>query len=323
MPSVKVELFDPAFVYTGAQCDPWVFDQSGGAVNASNPYVTDASTRYASGPTDYCTGDSLFNGGNLQPMSTKFTVRSAVGNAWDPLNHAVVCTKTYPGYFGALYDVLDDGSPSYNYKIAESFRRWSTMCTITPAPAGDYLLQVQSNVGGLPDTADAGNRFSIRATGANNDAISISGRENMGIFSNKPDASGVTGFYLARVPSGAAGQVLNVRLFDVGDSPVAGRIKILNPAGGDYTTCTASGVVNGPLGDCSFGVPAGTMASPSPFNGKWQQVSVPIPSTYTCVDSDTTACWVKLRYTYSAGAQPTDVTTWTANIEGDPVRLVQ
>ncbi len=323
--SLDVQLFDPAFAYQGAQCtggEGTAFEYDGRkAVDARNSFVTDETTRYAPGATDYCTGDSVF--ANTTPMSTKFTLRSAAGNAWDPLTHPVLCTKQYDGYFGVLYDALNEASPTYNLELAKSFRRWSSMCTISPAPAGDYLLQVQSNVGGTPDTADGGNRFSIRAIGSNNNAISISGRENMGIFSNKPDASGVTGFYLARVPSGAAGKVLNVRLFDVGDSPVAGRIKILNPTGGDYTTCTASGVVNGPLGDCSFAVPAGTPASPSPFNGKWQQVSVPIPSAYTCNDTDTTACWVKLQYTYSAGAQPTDVTTWTANIEGDPVRLVQ
>ncbi len=325
MASLDVQLFDPAFAYQGAQCnggDGTAFDYGGRkAVDARNSVVTDQTTRYAPGATDYCTGDSVF--ANTTPMSTKFTLRSAAGNAWDPLSHPVLCTKTYPGYYGVLYDALNEASPTYNAELAKSFRRWSSLCPtpVSPAPAGDYLLQVQSNVGGTPDTADGGNRFSMRATGSNNNAIAISGRENMGIFANRPDASGNTEFYLARVPSGAAGQVLNIRLFDVGDSPTSGTIKIVDPSGGTYAGCKGSGVANGDLANCSFYVPAGTPAST--FNGKWQQVSVPIPTTYTCVDSDATACWVRLQYNYGVGAGPTDVTTWTANIEGDPVRLVQ
>ena len=60
----------------------------------------------------------------------------------------------------------------------------------------------------------------------------------------------------------------------------------------------------------------------SDHNGKWQTVSVPIPANYSCTDSDYTKCWVRLKYDY-LGGNPTDVTAWTASIEGDPVRLVQ
>ena len=38
----------------------------------------------------------------------------------------------------------------------------------------------------------------------------------MGMYSNKPGATNE--FHLARVPTGAAGQLLRLRLFDVGDS---------------------------------------------------------------------------------------------------------
>jgi len=250
-------------------------------------------------------------------METKFTLRSPGANQWDPLSFPAVCTKSYGGYSGKLYDVLNESSTlTYRPEIADGFRRWTTLCTVNNPPVGDYLLQVQSNVGGAPDSSNGGNRFAVRATASNINALSISGRENMGIFSNLP--GGVTEFYLARVPSGAAGGILNVRLFDVGDSDASGRITVVPPGGGTYSGCTGSGVTPGPLTDCSFAVPY-----PSPFNGKWQQVSVPIPAAYTCNDSDNTACWVKLQYSYGAGSSPTDVTTWTASIEGDPVRLVQ
>jgi hypothetical protein len=58
-------------------------------------------------------------------------------------------------------------------------------------------------------------------------------------------------------------------------------------------------------------------------NGKWQSVSVPIPSTYSCADADPTKCWVRLQYVYGSGSAPNDVTSWKASIEGDPVRLIE
>ena len=318
MPSLTVELFDPVFVDVGLKCDSANFGGGGtAATKAKNSVVTDGATRYAGGAASaYCTGDGLYGGS--QTMETKFTLRSPGVNQWDPLSFLAVCTKSYKGYSGTLFDALNQTSTlTYRPDIADGFRRWTTLCTVNNPPVGDYLLQVQSNVGGPPDSANAGNRFAVRATATNINALSISGRENMGIFSNLP--GGVTEFYLARVPSGAAGQVLNVRLFDVGDSDASGTITVVPPGGGYYSGCTGTGVITMPLPNCQFGVPA----APSPFNGKWQQVSVPIPATYTCNDSDNTACWVKLQYSYGAGSSPTDVTTWTASIEGDPVRLVQ
>ena len=68
--------------------------------------------------------------------------------------------------------------------------------------------------------------------------------------------------------------------------------------------------------NCSF-------TATTSFNGHWQSVSVPIPSNYSCTDSDNTKCWVRLQYVYGSGSQPTDVTSCTASIQGDPVRLVQ
>lgn len=105
----------------------------------------------------------------------------------------MVCTKSYGGYSGKLYDVLYESSTlTYRPEIADGFRRWTTLCTVNNPPVGDYLLQVQSNVGGAPDSANGGNRFAVRATASNINALSIAGRENMGIFSNLP--GGVTEF---------------------------------------------------------------------------------------------------------------------------------
>ena len=112
---------------------------------------------------------------------------------------------------------------------------------------------------------------------------------------------------------------LLVRLFDVGDSAGTGTITVLAPADSNVTfkNCTGIGPVAGNLATCSIS------ANSTTHQGKWQTISVPIPSNYTCNDSLATGCWVKLKYAYGAGNQPNDTTSWSANIEGDPVRLVE
>jgi len=49
---------------------------------------------------------------------------------------------------------------------------------------------------------------------------------------------------------------------------------------------------------------------------------VPIDSGYRCSDDrDPATCWVRVRLTTPAAQQ--DTTTWRAELEGDPVRLVE
>ncbi|MGL5817850.1 MAG: pilus assembly protein TadG-related protein [Phycicoccus sp.] len=338
MPSLTVQLFDPVHVNTGLTCgfgagdpNPW------GAGTTSSPYAsravnpwhvssTSTSDRYArvpsgdasSGAWPWCTGDNLYSS-STQVMNTQFTLRAPSASQWDPMSGAVACQRTYGGHTGNLYPVLNAASlGTYRSEIAEHFRRWSTLCTIAAPQIGDYVLQVKSSVGGAFNNADAGNRYGIRVTGTDLNAINVSGRERMGMYANKN--SGLTNFHLARVPTSAAGGILKVILYDVGDSTQSGTIKINPPGGGNYSGCTGSGVTTTINSNCSFQVTAG---SPSAFNGRYQTVNVPIPAGYTCDDTNPEACWVTLSYNYGSGAQPTDVTAWAAKLEGDPIRLVE
>ena len=56
------------------------------------------------------------------------------------------------------------------------------------------------------------------------------------------------------------------------------------------------------------------------YNGRMVAVSIPIPANYTC-DIDT-GCWLRVRLSFN-NATPTDTTTWSASIDGDPVRLIE
>ncbi len=77
---------------------------------------------------------------------------------------------------------------------------------------------------------------------------------------------------------------------------------------GDFneTTCTLSKVYN-----------------PNGYNGKIQRIEVPVPDRYKCADSDPTKCWYRLKFTYPSGVTANDTTTWSASLDGDPVRLVK
>lgn len=299
--NLQIQAFDPAFTDVGLLCADNFGSGTTEARDALNDYVTNEATRYVSGTASpFCTGDNTYSGSGT--MKTQFTVRSPnAASPWASTSFPIVpgCQKTYNGQRGALFPVLNKASTStYRDEIAKSFRRWDTVCTIPNAVAGDYLVQVKTN-GLTTDTLDQGNRFSLRAwsstdTTAQN-SISVSGREKMAIYSNAPSAT--TEFYLARVVSGAAGQVLEIKLFDVGDSSQAGTIQLIAPpdSGVTFTNCVASGPTTGTLPNCTFTVQNTT------HQGKRVSVQIPIPAAYTCADADQTKCWIRLRYVYGAG----------------------
>lgn len=328
---LTVQLFDPALVDVGDLCDnAFIKGTTPALTTARNDWVAGntETTVYApdAGPTrKYCTGDVRFGGSGQ--VRTRFQVRGPSTTPWDPLTFLPLtgCSKTYKGFSGNLYDVVNqreaDGSasPTYNSYVAENFRRWVSLCTIASVPAGDYLIQVNTN--GLGADAAAGhNRFAMRAFSATDsavkDKVSISARGKMAIYANMTGSR--TEFYLARVPRGAAGQVLNVTLFDAGDSSIPGTITLKAPpdSGVTFTNCKASGVVNATLPSCQ-------VTANGTFNGKKQVISVVIPDGYSCNSALDSACWVRLEYDYGSGSVPTDTTSWQANIEGDPVRLVE
>jgi hypothetical protein len=297
-------------------------------LNASNTVVTDPSTRYAEGATSkYCTGDNDFGG--TGDVATKFTVRSPGPNPWDPLSFQPIggtCTQTFVGYKSDLKNALDKTNDAYRSRpdVAANFRQWKQLCKIKNALKGStYMIQVNTNGVGN-DAASGHNRFSLRAyagSGGNNDEISVAGYAKMGMYGNTPN--GTSKFYLAKVPSGSKGHLFNVSLFDIGDGATSGStITVLPPSDpgspANFSGCTGVGPVlgSGSLPNCQIKVD-------SSYNGTWETISVPISSTYTCNDLLPTGCWVRLEFYYGPGSGPNDTTSWTANIQGDPVRLVE
>jgi hypothetical protein len=183
------------------------------------------------------------------------------------------------------------------------------------------MVQVQTNASGDDPNGSGHNRFALRAfgsSGGDNANIAISGYTNMAIYANLNNAK--TSFYLTQVPPAAAGQILNVRLYDIGDSTQPGTVTIKPPSDSNIYTagfsgCTGTGPTSGALSNC-------TITASSSYNGKWEQISIPIPTGYTCATSSPTGCWITLSYDYGSG-QPSDTTSWTASLDGTPVRITE
>ena len=345
--AVTVQLYDPAYVYTGQYCDSKPGTPSS---NTINPYVTDAKTRYNTSATanSFCNGDSSYTAksGITTATTTSYGLRAPV-DTFVPSDAPPMsgCVKQYPGYASSAVSVnaLTSTNGAYSQKLAAVFHQWQTLCTFTPASAGDYYLQVRTNValntssydnrGGYDGNMNVftqktdnttvkgagGNTFAIRAfaTGASN-AISVAGWDRMGMWMNTTGSSAT--FNLVRVVPAAATKTLDFEFFDGGDAASGGSFQILPPTETPITLtgCQGTGVVTGSLSNCKLtGV-----SSSAGYNGKSQHIRVPIPATYTCNWASAGGCWFRITVNFGT-ASVHDTTTWTARIDGDPVRLIK
>ena len=350
---LRIQVYDPAFVDIGSTCGTRM--PSGAqltALQALNPaYYGDAPTRYASGATVWCSGDVDHEGANID---TSFVVREPNATEWtdvdNPIvNNATCSPQTFKPYdpttTNSIYDWLRTGPESIvdgvaPWTLAESFRRWVTVCTIPAAQVkpGKYILQVRTNAtAAAPSvyapTVNTGghNRFSLRAgfgtsgiTSVDGTNVTISARGRLPLFTNASGANAT--FYLARVLPYDAGRTLRISLFDMGDvSGSAGSLQIIPPSeyAETFSGCSflrdgsAPSALNTTPSTCTLN----QVSSANGYQGKLVTIDVPIPTDYTCDDDLPTGCWIQVRAAFPGGVN--DVTTWSAAILGNPIRLVE
>jgi Flp pilus assembly protein TadG len=183
-------------------------------------------------------------------------------------------------------------------------------CTASEATtgAGIYPLRVVIDDPGASD--DRGlNRYSIRAD-TSGPAAQVYGLGDMAIYANF--AGNEATFNLAQVGGVHAGKDLVIELWDP-DSGNNG-VRIEDPSG-NLPTCTwnaTDGRSGGPMGcDINYG---------TSFNDEHMQIRISIDDGYTC-NPESENCWWTIEVSYPGGAN--DTTTWSARIEGNPVRLVE
>lgn len=233
----------------------------------------------------------------------------------------------------------------------------------TASTAGDYYIQVRTNLsapssgmsnvnsdgliikptdgGGtstnpvaypnsslLSENTKGHNNFALRlatsTSGANalGDLISISAQNRLPIYAN---AVGTQNVNLIQVPENAAGSTFDFSFFDISDFGTGtATLQVLGPGDAAWTGCSlGSGIVTASgtdLANCTVKLASGAN------NGRTGTMTVPIPNAYECTSSGVPApreCWFRVAFSMTAGSDPNEDTTWSANLNGDPVRLVQ
>jgi len=349
--TVGVQVYDPAWVENGDTC---TVAPTGTMKNNMNPFTpSDGLQRYyltpgGGTPNNFCTGDTNSTTSTAPGITTSYDLR----NPTDTYNPKVAtpitgCVKQYPPYVATTNAISNKSLDSslgatYNKALAQVYHQWVSLCTFTPSKAGDYYLQIRTNValggtadgeGGFSgnpkvysqtgdDTAVPGNgnnRFALRITGAQRGAVSIAGFQAMSIYANYTGASST--FNLVRVVPAAATKTLNIGFFDVGDASNPGTVQVLPPTdsnlGGSLASCQGAGVVTGTITNCKLT----NVSNGTGWNGQYENIKIPIPSTYTCTYAQAGGCWWRLVVSFPGGV--TDTTTWTASIDGDPIRLIK
>jgi hypothetical protein len=175
---------------------------------------------------------------------------------------------------------------------------------------GDYTVTVITGAG-------AGqNRYALRAwLEGQAGGVAVMAQERLGAYINI--ASGTSRFHLVRLDSSAAGRTLELGIFDLGDAAASIRLTVLGPdSEAPIARCDVSGALAMVASPCSI------VTSRPVSDSRWLRFRIPIPSDYRCVtDDDQSKCWVRAQIWSSR--EQYDATTWTAKMDGDPVRLVR
>jgi Flp pilus assembly protein TadG len=267
------------------------------------------------------------------------------------------CAKQY----GSFTSVPRTSDLDDTDELTEVFHNWHELCTFTPNREGDYYLHVRTNkhqsfsgsdlyrdvpssqvAGLLTEAGDnnpqggGSNGFAVRAVTPSGleRGVAVSGWDRMPIYANSDAAT--TTFNLIRILPGAAGQSIEFDFFDAGDAAGTATIEVMLPS--DARTPTGRTITNKfPRGGCtSVGGSAGTSGQTSTSckftltrsggvsrnNGKVQSITIPIPSDYSCDATNYLNCWYQVKIDFASG-DVHDVTTWDAQITGDPVRLIE
>jgi Flp pilus assembly protein TadG len=239
---------------------------------------------------------------------------------------------------------------------------WANLKTWSNPQAGRYYVRVKTPVQSNNSRASngfalrvwTGGSFSVcstspAATNYSATCPQLHAISDMSIYANLTGSQAT--FYLAQIDQIHAGKTLRVNLFDTGEG--ASTVEILGPSGSTYvaksftwsTPCNISGYTNPYNNTCggttsaldvadsvcpgsSCPQPYPSLHSSSKFSDRFITIDITLPTSYNGSCPDQNPCananyWWKIRYTMNGSTPPTDRTTWSANIVGDPVHLLQ
>lgn len=319
--SVSLEAFDAVNSDVGDDClrDGMKAIET---ANAGNPLYTSGEN------SPYCTGDQGF--GDTYIADTTFVVMTPKES---PGGSQVVagCTHTFPGYSDAD---LQNGTAWANTTWRDSFRRWVEICRINMAsnPTGDYIVRVTTS----PDESGM-NRFAMRAGVLSGSGVNIGMSKKLNVhsvgrFTTTTSIGSTTHiYYLARIMPYHAGKTLVINAFDIGDTALVDGptdVRLLPPTNSNWTSlnCTVTtGGTGASITPC--GLTGIDPFSNSGWNGQSAVFTVPVPTNYTCADTNPDGCWIRVEYLShptSPGPHVTnDTIAWTAEAGGSPVHIIE
>ncbi|MEZ5176209.1 MAG: TadE/TadG family type IV pilus assembly protein [Acidimicrobiia bacterium] len=283
---LRVEIFDGPFTRGGNDYVLVGDNPQGGSQGPTTMFLL-----YAPDPTPLNTSD-----GNkllckvVMPPRDPYMPTANSSTTWPEVDTYLQANPYV--YNGKTYDELSD--------------LWDSMCGVSfNEGEGIYPLRVVIADPGASD--DRGlNRFSMRAftTGT---APRMYGLGDMAIYANF--AGNQATFNLAEVPEVHRGKDLVIELWDPDSGNNGVRVELPD---GSLPDCswTATDGRSGALAPCDFNFSPG-------FNNHHMQIRIEIDQSYTCGAN----CWWTLTVDYPGGAN--DTTTWSARVEGNPVKLVE
>ncbi len=208
--------------------------------------------------------------------------------------------------------------------------------------SGGITYRVHTTSSGAVDqrSTNGEQSFAIFADNTEGQAVAsrlpqVYGLGAMQMFTPLTSNGGTTNsdFYLAQVPEFYAGKLLEINLWDPGDTnPLAARLYIQRPTtfgwtDTEFTYAASAGTTGGANTACNsnsnssptnMSVLTNVGSTTGSFNGCWLTLTIPIPTNYSG-DQDG---WWKIKYAMTGSGTSNDVTTWTAAIKGNPVHLV-
>jgi len=280
-------------------------------------------------------------------MDTTYTLLNSDGTPLDPTDNSdEICSALWHGY--ADIDKAYAADNSLN-----GWREWESLsngsdgtgspCTLPSAP-GKYWLKVEA-------TNQGQNQFSIAVSGTgnrfNDPNVSVTAFQRFAFFVNEADGGGT--FFLARVLPAAVDRTLQISFFDIADLASGTNLKILPP---DEATSRATGLAMDDFTSCRYNRPPGASSGPKPwsfgaqysnpddpltggqdtdplctiggmtqsvFNSQWVVINVDVPADYDCDTTLRTGCWLRVQLQNTGSL--VDVSTWSAQFPGGPVRI--
>lgn len=340
-PTVNNGNYDPTTYYNYAVEIPagatggevWIYDPVMCAVQSD----MGTGDRWFGGSTPIWSIYEVFNTqGTLYDMTDDGAAVATSGSLFKTADPLTDPSMGGPAVSGTLRDCTTSAGSTGGNAGGAYHNQWYQVAGGLTGGAGGTTYRVHTTTTDASDPsgnlgANGQNSFSIFATASGGSGSPrVYGLGAMEQYSPLPAGQAST-FYLAQLDAVHAGKTMEIRLWDIGDTPGGAlpvTLEILEPTSSGWTPATmswsaAKGTVNGASCNSITGTGtaiAATSGGTQFFQGCWLTIQISMPTSYSAPQSG----WWKIRYNVggSSGSSGFDLTTWQVQVRGNPVHLV-